>query len=89
MMSGVVLARGLVTCHLVYSRGLVNHGYSHVLLFVVLSFLRILFSWIPIVIAYFSIGYYRFSIGYYRFQNYRNVDAVFVFDNIVSISFST
>jgi hypothetical protein len=33
MMSGVVLACGLVTCHLVYSHGLVNRGSSHVLLF--------------------------------------------------------
>jgi hypothetical protein len=33
MMSGVVLACGLITCHLVYSRGLVNHGSSHVLQF--------------------------------------------------------
>jgi hypothetical protein len=29
-----------------------------------------------------------FSIGYYRFRNYRNIGAVFVFDNIVSILFS-
>ena len=32
-MSSVVLACSLVTCHLVYSRGLVNRGSSHVLLF--------------------------------------------------------
>jgi hypothetical protein len=29
-----------------------------------------------------------FPIDYYRFRNYRNIGAVFVFDNIVSISFS-
>jgi hypothetical protein len=29
-----------------------------------------------------------FPIDYYRFRNYRNISAVFVFDNIVSISFS-
>jgi hypothetical protein len=29
-----------------------------------------------------------FSIDYYRFRNYRNIGAVFVSDNIVSISFS-
>jgi hypothetical protein len=29
-----------------------------------------------------------FPIDYYRFRNYRNIDVVFAFDNIVSISFS-
>jgi hypothetical protein len=29
-----------------------------------------------------------FRIDYYRFRNYRNIGAVFVSDNIVSISFS-
>jgi hypothetical protein len=29
-----------------------------------------------------------FPFDYYRFRNYRNIGAVFVFDNIVSISFS-
>jgi D-lyxose ketol-isomerase len=29
-----------------------------------------------------------FPIDYYRFQNYQNIDAVFVSNNIVSISFS-
>jgi hypothetical protein len=29
-----------------------------------------------------------FPIDYYRFRNYRNIDVVFVSDNIVSISFS-
>jgi hypothetical protein len=29
-----------------------------------------------------------FPIDYYRFRNYRNIGAVFVSDNIVSISFS-
>jgi hypothetical protein len=33
MMSDVVLACGLITSHLVYSHGLVNHGSSHVLQF--------------------------------------------------------
>jgi hypothetical protein len=33
MMSGVILACGLVTCHFVYSRGLVKRGSSHYLLF--------------------------------------------------------
>ena len=27
-------------------------------------------------------------IGYYRFQSHRNIGVIFVFDNIVSISFS-
>jgi hypothetical protein len=29
-----------------------------------------------------------FPIDYYRFRNYRNIGAVFISDNIVSISFS-
>jgi hypothetical protein len=46
-----------------------------------LSFLMILFSWIPIVIDVFS-------DRLLHFRNYWNISAVFVSNNIVSISFS-
>jgi hypothetical protein len=46
-----------------------------------LSFLRISLS------GFQSLSMY-FSIDYYCFQNYQNIDAIFVSDNIVSISFS-
>ena len=47
-----------------------------------LSFLRISFSQIPIVIDVI------FDQLLFFFRNYHNIDAIFVFDNIVSILFS-
>ena len=46
-----------------------------------LSFFKISFQWVSIV---FDVS----STAYFRFQNYRITDVVFIFDNIVSFSFS-
>ena len=52
----------------------------------------VLYIWFDIFIVFqniISIIIDVFSIVYFRLKNYRNTDAVFTYDNIVSFSFLT
>ena len=83
-MNFVVLACGLVNCGFIYYCHVRYVSYMALLMFyglACLSFFRC-HSY-----GFRSLSMY-FPIDYFHFQNYRNIGAVFVSDNIVSISFS-